>query len=209
MPSIMAAMIPDEADGKIIRQRVCHLVAPSPKAASLKLFGTPVRASSEILIIVGSAINANSKLPVKPHIPVFKLKIFLRNGPSHTIPINPNTTLGIAARISISDFRKCFRCLGAISAMNIADITLAGTQIIIAPAVTYIEPRISGTMPNVGGSETGSQPLLNKNLPRGYMPNKERESLSRNKKIRKTKTMTSRPLSFMHDSIMYSLIFLR
>ena len=79
---------------------VCHRVAPKPYAASLNAFGTPIRASSEMLMTVGSAINASSKLPVRPHIPVLSSKVFRKNGPSHTIPINPRTTLGIAARIS-------------------------------------------------------------------------------------------------------------
>ena len=161
-----------------------------------------------MLIIVGSAIKASSKLPVSPHIPVGSAKVCFRNGLSHTIPMNPKTTLGIEARISTSDFKICFRDVGATSAMNIAAATPTGTQITIAPAVTYMEPSRSGTIPNLGGSEMGSQFLPNKNSPTRYTLNKDRESLSRNKNIKNTKMMTTKPLSLMSDSITYSLIFL-
>ena len=72
-----------------------------------------------------------------------------------------------------------------------------------------MEPRSKGTIPNFGGSDIGSQFLPNKNSPTRYALNKDRESRSKNKNIKNTKIMTKKPLSFISDSIMYSLILLR
>ena len=124
------------------------------------------------------------------------------------MPINPNTTLGIEARISTNDFRMCLRNVGATSAINIADAIPSGTQMRIAPKVTYNEPRKSGIMPNFGGSDIGSQCIPSKNPLTGYTPNKDSESFSKNRKIKKTNAMTTRPLSLMQVSIIYSLILL-
>ena len=63
IPSITPAIIPDEAAGKMIRHKVCHRVAPSRMPLLCNVLGTLTRASSEILMIVGNAINASSKLP--------------------------------------------------------------------------------------------------------------------------------------------------
>ncbi len=83
-----------------------------------------------------------------------------------------------------------------------------GTHIIIAPKVTYKEPKNRGIMPNLGGSETGSHDLPNRKSLRGYTPNSERASRNRNKNMRKTKAITKKPLSLILNSIGNSLIFL-
>ena len=121
------------------------------------------------------------------------------------MPINPKTTLGIAARISTSDLRMPLMDFGATSAMNIAVPTPNGTLIKMAAKVTYKEPRKSGIMPNWEGSETGSQFLPKRNEPTEWLRKSDSESLSKNKKIRKTNAITRKPLSLMHSSMINSL----
>ena len=112
IPSITPAIIPDEAAGSMIRHNVCHRVAPRPKAASRY---APRHADQGIFgnaddrrqrhkrqqQTAGQAAHAGRKM-----------KRVLRNGPSQTIPINPKTTLGIEASISISDLRTCLQRFG-------------------------------------------------------------------------------------------------
>ena len=48
-PKSKAAKIPGVAAGKITKKAVCHLLAPSAKLASEKVFGTAESASSEMV----------------------------------------------------------------------------------------------------------------------------------------------------------------
>ena len=54
-------------------------------------------------------------------------------------------------------FITSFVLRGAISAMKSALAIPMGIEIIPAPAVTRIDPRMSGKIPNCGGSEIGYQ----------------------------------------------------
>lgn len=62
--------------------------------------------------------------------------------------------------------------------------------------------------PNFGGSDIGSQLLPNRKSRMLCPPNSDSASLSRNKNIETTNTITTKPLSLMHVSIKYSLILL-
>ena len=65
IPSITAAIIPEEAAGITTFHIVCHLVAPRAREAILYSLGTEVIASSEIEIIVGRDITARRMEPFK------------------------------------------------------------------------------------------------------------------------------------------------
>ena len=67
--------------------------------------------------IVGIAINASIIAPDKAVSPVGRRKIVFTQGTNVTIPIKPKTTLGIAAKSSIPDFKISFIFPGAISAI--------------------------------------------------------------------------------------------
>src|SRR5690606_29452780 len=100
IPSIIAAIIPEDAAGTNIYRIVSHLVAPKAKEASLYSFGKALIASSAILTIVGKAINDTNIEPVKAVNPVGNEKVFFTNIDNTTIPKNPSTTEGIADKNS-------------------------------------------------------------------------------------------------------------
>jgi len=75
------------------------------------------------------------------------------NGPSVTMPIKPITTEGIAARSSMPAFSTSFVLRGAISAMNSALAIPIGIEIIPAPAVTKIDPTISGKISRIAAGQ--------------------------------------------------------
>ena len=64
------------------------------------------------------------------------------------MPINPNTTLGIAANNSMPALRISLIFSGATSAIYIAQPTPIGIEIIAAPNVTRSDPSIKGSIPN-------------------------------------------------------------
>ena len=69
IPRIMAAVIPDRAEGTITLLIVCHLVAPIDREASRYSMGTELIASSDTLIIVGNAIIPRRIEPANQHSP--------------------------------------------------------------------------------------------------------------------------------------------
>jgi len=93
---------------------------------------------------VGIAMNASVIEPESAVSPVERLNSSLMNGPSVTMPMKPITTDGMAARSSIPAFSTSFVLRGAISAIKSALAIPIGIEIIPAPAVTKIEPMISG-----------------------------------------------------------------
>lgn len=56
MPRMMAAVIPERADGMMTFCMVCHLVAPIARDPSLNSRGTALIASSATVVIVGIAM---------------------------------------------------------------------------------------------------------------------------------------------------------
>jgi hypothetical protein len=70
MPRIIAVVMPERDAGRITRDMVSHLVAPSAREASLSSVGTLKMASSEILQIVGIDIKASINDALKRFRPV-------------------------------------------------------------------------------------------------------------------------------------------
>ena len=127
---------------------VCHLVAPRAREPCLIVLGTELIASSEMVIIVGSAIIPSIIEPVRAVCPVGRLKVSCTIGTSTISPKNPNTTEGMPARISIKGFIKSATFGCAISEIYIAQAIPRGTEKRIAPAVTIREPKRRGNNPN-------------------------------------------------------------
>ena len=98
IPRMMAAVIPDRAAGVTTLLMVCQCVAPRANDASRYSRGAEEIASSETLMIVGSAITPRRMDPASQVSPLGTAK-FTRIQSVRTIrPKNPNTTEGIPAR---------------------------------------------------------------------------------------------------------------
>src|SRR3989338_3010397 len=104
IPNIIAATMPDKAAGSKVILIICHFVAPKAKLASLNSLGNEVKTSSEILIMVGRTIIPTMMEEVKALSPLLNPKILVTNGERNNIPINPNTTDGMPAIISMAGF---------------------------------------------------------------------------------------------------------
>src|SRR3989339_2056850 len=83
----------------------------------------------------------------------------------------------------------------------------SGTAITIAPKVTSTDPRMRGRMPNCGGSEMGYQPRPKRKANGLISEKSESPSLSRNTKIRTTKTTEAIPEKKIAHSIIHSAHF--
>ena len=114
-PSKTAAIIPEEAVGTTVLMVVSHFVAPSARDACLNLFGTAFIASSEIEIMVGSAINASIMDPLNAVRPILSPNTSFTIGTIVLSPIKPITTEGRVARTSIIGLTVSLKNLGASS----------------------------------------------------------------------------------------------
>ncbi len=117
IPRIAAAVIPEIAYGIMTRCMVCHLFAPSARLASFIESGVVRIASSEMVMIVGSAMMPSTMLPARPVSPTGKLNTFWIRGTITISPKKPYTTEGIPARSSMSGFMTLLVFSLAISAM--------------------------------------------------------------------------------------------
>ena len=111
-----AVLIPEIEAGTITRIIVSQRVAPRAREASLRATGTLWMASSEILQMVGIDIKASIKEALKRFRPVGKSKTSCRKGATKTIPKNPITTEGRAARSSTTGLTTSLTLSEAISA---------------------------------------------------------------------------------------------
>jgi len=157
--------------------------------------------------IVGVAIKASKIEPERAVRPVGRENIFFIKGAKVTIPINPKTIEGIAAKSSMVDFIISLILGGAISAMYIAEPIPIGTEIITAPKVTKREPKINGNIPKEAGSDIGYQFLPNKKSENLYVLKNEIPSFNKNKKIKITNIMEVTPLRKTNLSIINSFNF--
>jgi hypothetical protein len=185
-----------------------HSGAPSESEPCLIVLGTELIASSEIVIIVGSAIIPRIMEPVKAVCPVGRLKTSLISGTSTTSPKNPNTTEGMPARISIKGFRKSATLGCASSEIYIAQAIPRGIEKIIAPAVTIREPKSRGNKPNCMFKDVGYQDFPVRKPRRDVSLKRSKLSLNKKRHIRKS-IMTVRALTENSThSIDFSLYFL-
>jgi hypothetical protein len=165
-------------------------------------------ASSEIEMIVGSAITPSIKEPVRAVCPVGRLKVFCTTGTNITSPKNPKTTEGIPARISIKGFSKSSNFGFAISEIYIAQAIPKGTAKIIAPAVTRREPKNSGSSPNCLFTDVGYQNFPVRKSNKEVLLKRSKLSLNRKRHIRKRMTTVSVLTENSPNSMIFSLYFL-
>ncbi len=117
VPRMMAAVIPEKAEGITTRLMVCHRVAPMARLPSRNSCGTALMASSETEVMVGRAMIARRMEPASQVRPDSRLKVTCRN-PVNTIrPKKPYTTEGIPARSSMAGLRTLLIRGEAISAI--------------------------------------------------------------------------------------------
>ena len=80
-----------------------------------------------------------------------------------------------------------------------------GIEMTAAPIVTISEPRTNGRMPSCGGSEMGYHLWPKINFNGETLLNTARPSLSKKKKIKRTKTTEANPQAKISFSIRNSL----
>ena len=113
IPRTTAAEIPEAAAGRRTQNIVWVRVAPSPKDASRKSFGTAESASSDTETIVGSAIIPRITEAAAHEKPLGISSVFCRKLHKTSIPKNPYTTDGIPARSSTAGFTASRSFFGA------------------------------------------------------------------------------------------------
>ncbi len=143
-------MIPDSPEGIKTLTRVCQRLAPRAREASLYVWGTALKASSERLIMVGRDMTARRIAPFRAFSPLEIPNTFEISGLTRTIPKNPTTTDGMPARISTAGFRISRRRGGANSDRKAAQATPNGTAITRAPTVTMSVLTIRERIPYLG-----------------------------------------------------------
>jgi hypothetical protein len=166
--------------------------------------GTDDIASSEILDIVGIAINASIIDAFKRLRPVSISKYFCKKGANTTIPTKPIITEGIDAIISIEGF-IISRTPGDASSLRYTAIArLKGIAKTEAKRVTDNDAAIKGKTPNLGISLVGYHSVPNMKSFRLILPNIGMPSLKRNTIIRNNKNTQVRPIIIKLFSIMMS-----
>ncbi len=147
IPRIIAAVIPDIAEGTTILLMVCHRVAPTARDPSLYSRGTELIASSATLVMVGIAMIPRSIDPASHDSPVGTSKVICNHVVRTINPKKPNTTDGIPASSSIAGFIIAFIRGVASSAIKMALPILRGIAMSIAPRVTSKVSTIKGNAP--------------------------------------------------------------
>ena len=166
------------------------------QGALLVFPGTALMASSEMLMIVGRAMKASMIDPARAVSPVGRPKTFLRNGTRIVMPMKPRTTEGMAARTSTQDFRIVRAAAGARPRRcRTRRRCPAGRRSRWRRRSRASEPRISGRMPSLGGSEIGIPESAAEEVARARRSSGRRlPSRRRKTKIRATKTIEAMPL---------------
>ncbi len=108
MPRMIAAVIPESAPGTMTRAMVCQCVAPTANDPSRNSRGTVAIASSEMLMMVGSAMMPSSMDPASHDSPEGTSNVTRIQFVRTIRPKNPSTTEGIPARSSVAGFASCF-----------------------------------------------------------------------------------------------------
>jgi hypothetical protein len=157
MPKITAVETPEIDAGMITRQIVSHCVAPRARDASFSSFGTPKMASSLMLHIVGTDMNASIIAALNRLSPTGILNVSCKKGATTTIPKNPITTDGMAASSSTTGFATSRILREAISARKRAEKMPRGMEMTEETSVTEREAIISGNMPKSARSSVGYQ----------------------------------------------------
>ena len=157
VPRMMAAVIPEKAEGITTRLMVCHRVAPMARLPSRNSRGTALMASSETEVMVGRAMTARRMDPASQVRPDARSKVTRRTSVRIIRPKKPYTTDGIPARSSMAGLRTLLVREEAISAVKTAHPRERGMAMAMAPRVTRIVPAMRGRVPYSGGVPVGSQ----------------------------------------------------
>lgn len=153
-PSRTAEKIPGPAAFNNVYFIVSHFVAPSERDDSLNSMGTDFSDSIHRFMIMGNTITDNTILAVNIHIPVVLIPsigpiIRETNGTRTSSALNPKTTEGIPARMSINDDILSANLSCRYSLIYIEDSKDTGTAKSIEIAVTVNVPTIAGRNPNL------------------------------------------------------------
>jgi len=130
------------------------------------------------------------------------------SGTITTRPKKPNTTDGIPAKISTTDFKKNAEPGDAISEIYIADARPIGIATHIEPKVTRSVPKIKGISPKRGFEDVGYQYSPEKNSKNGYFSKKTNPSLNKNKQRRKRENTTIKETALRVTPVPFSTLSL-
>ena len=158
-----------------------------------------------MLTMIGMAMSARRMAALRTFNPIGTPKTLEMSGCITVKPMKPQTTLGIAAKTSMTTFNTSLTLPLQNSETNTAPPSAKGTAISMASNVTQPVPTMRAPIPKRGlPGEFGNQSVVNRNFPRSSFASIGAPSRKTKKRMPKTKMMALMPQRRMKTSMAFS-----